>query len=315
MHIHSFSINLKPEPHHTIFRSISDPHFKIEQEMCSMLKKIIAPLFVTTFLFIACSFGGNKTSEQVAGIANPASVYCIDQGGTLELRTDPDGGVYGVCIFSDGSECEEWAYFRNECQPGQSQNTLVPDQPAATEETSIETTVNEIGWLTFTNDSYGYQINYPPDAQVEWSGITGYPTDEMPQGMDPGQYMEQLEQQYGEQLCVTIIYSLGYIHILPDWENSVKYNVCGRTGVGAGEMLDKSEVLTIDGETYTVDGFEWLGGGENLSMHNETMVVILNNGTRIEYGARPVEDASFEDYLLNTRPTLLTMVQSFSSLP
>ena len=28
------------------------------------------------------------------------------------------GGTAGYCVFPDGSECEEWAYFRNECQPG-----------------------------------------------------------------------------------------------------------------------------------------------------------------------------------------------------
>jgi len=52
------------------------------------------------------------------GMANPASVYCQEQGGTLEMRTDADGGQYGVCIFPDGSECEEWAFFRGECSPG-----------------------------------------------------------------------------------------------------------------------------------------------------------------------------------------------------
>lgn len=53
-----------------------------------------------------------------AGLANPASVYCEEQGGTLEIRTDADGNEHGVCVFEDGSECEEWAFFRGECQPG-----------------------------------------------------------------------------------------------------------------------------------------------------------------------------------------------------
>lgn len=50
-------------------------------------------------------------------IANPASVYCIDQGGKLEIRKDGQGNEAGFCIFPDGSECEEWAYFRSECSP------------------------------------------------------------------------------------------------------------------------------------------------------------------------------------------------------
>jgi eight-cysteine-cluster-containing protein len=48
------------------------------------------------------------------GIANPASVYCEEQGYDLEMRTD-ENGSYGVCIFPDGSECEEWSFFRREC--------------------------------------------------------------------------------------------------------------------------------------------------------------------------------------------------------
>jgi putative hemolysin len=52
------------------------------------------------------------------GMANPASVFCEEQGGQLEIRTGADGGQYGVCLFPDGSECEEWAFYRGECQPG-----------------------------------------------------------------------------------------------------------------------------------------------------------------------------------------------------
>jgi putative hemolysin len=52
-----------------------------------------------------------------AGIANPASVNCEERGGTLELREEPAGTV-GICVFDDGSRCEEWRYFRGECAPG-----------------------------------------------------------------------------------------------------------------------------------------------------------------------------------------------------
>jgi heat shock protein HslJ/putative hemolysin len=57
-------------------------------------------------------------ADNAAGLPNPASVYCEDQGGQLEMRSDGNG-TYGVCIFDDGSECEEWAYFRGECLPGE----------------------------------------------------------------------------------------------------------------------------------------------------------------------------------------------------
>ena len=46
------------------------------------------------------------------GMANPASVYCIEQGGTLEMREEAAGTV-GYCRLPDGTVIEEWAYFRD----------------------------------------------------------------------------------------------------------------------------------------------------------------------------------------------------------
>lgn len=50
------------------------------------------------------------------GLANPASVYCEEQGGTLLIQSEA-GGETGYCVFPDGSQCEEWAYYRGECTP------------------------------------------------------------------------------------------------------------------------------------------------------------------------------------------------------
>lgn len=49
-------------------------------------------------------------------LANPASVFCEEQGGIVDLREGEDGTA-GFCVFADGSECEEWAFFRGECAP------------------------------------------------------------------------------------------------------------------------------------------------------------------------------------------------------
>jgi putative hemolysin len=48
-------------------------------------------------------------------LANPASVNCTQQGGTLTIELRPDGGQFGVCTFADNYQCEEWALFRGEC--------------------------------------------------------------------------------------------------------------------------------------------------------------------------------------------------------
>lgn len=50
--------------------------------------------------------------------ANPASQRCIEEGGTLQLEQRPDGGQFGVCVFADNRQCEEWALFRVECPVG-----------------------------------------------------------------------------------------------------------------------------------------------------------------------------------------------------
>lgn len=101
-------------------------------------KLFILGLLVSLITIIVSACGGTPAAEPatapaeeaseepVAGLANPASVYCQEQGGTVEIRTDAEGGQYGVCIFDDGSECEEWAYFRGECQPGDHERAPAP---------------------------------------------------------------------------------------------------------------------------------------------------------------------------------------------
>jgi len=44
-------------------------------------------------------------------LANPASVYCVDQGGTLEIAQEAEGEV-GYCNLPDGTRIEEWEYYR-----------------------------------------------------------------------------------------------------------------------------------------------------------------------------------------------------------
>lgn len=56
--------------------------------------------------------------ENSAQLANPASVYCEDWGGEVEIRDFLDGSK-GFCLFEDGSECEEWDYFRDDCFEGE----------------------------------------------------------------------------------------------------------------------------------------------------------------------------------------------------
>lgn len=45
-------------------------------------------------------------------IANPASVFCEEQGGTVEI-VDEAGGQLGYCNLPDGRRIEEWEFFRS----------------------------------------------------------------------------------------------------------------------------------------------------------------------------------------------------------
>ena len=53
-----------------------------------------------------------------AGMANPASVNCTEQGGRLEIEERGDDGQIGVCTFEDNLQCEEWALLRGDCPVG-----------------------------------------------------------------------------------------------------------------------------------------------------------------------------------------------------
>ncbi len=53
------------------------------------------------------------------GMANPASIFCLQQGGQLEMVNTPEGQV-GYCLCPDGQRIEEWTYFKSH----QKDNTL-----------------------------------------------------------------------------------------------------------------------------------------------------------------------------------------------
>jgi hypothetical protein len=50
--------------------------------------------------------------------ANPASRNCVAKSGSVAIERNPKGAEYGVCIFPDNRQCEEWALLRGECPAG-----------------------------------------------------------------------------------------------------------------------------------------------------------------------------------------------------
>lgn len=72
-----------------------------------MTMKTTLPALLALCVLAACS----STTPQT-GIANPASEYCVAQGGESITQKVDSGDEYAVCKLPDGTVVEEWAYFR-----------------------------------------------------------------------------------------------------------------------------------------------------------------------------------------------------------
>ncbi len=98
------------------------------------------------------------TDMPQVGMPNPASVYCEQNGNKLEIVTTADGSQSGVCIFPDGSACDEWAYYRGECTP----LTPISPTPVITVEAIADTSGGDPG------------SSMPPGAKeavTDWWGV------------------------------------------------------------------------------------------------------------------------------------------------
>ncbi len=66
-------------------------------------------------LLAACAGNGQPEKHPdspMIGMSNPASEFCVKQGGKLETKKDAEGGEYALCHLPDGTVVEEWEYFR-----------------------------------------------------------------------------------------------------------------------------------------------------------------------------------------------------------
>ena len=70
----------------------------------------------------------------------------------------------GICVFPDGSECDEWAYYRGECAPTGASPTAAPLVTVPPEPTEQQPAG---GWQLYRNDELGYRFEYPPDTVIQ----------------------------------------------------------------------------------------------------------------------------------------------------
>lgn len=103
------------------------------------------------------------TDESQVNMPNPAAAYCEQNGYEYEIRTADDGSQSGVCVFPDGSTCDEWAYFRGECSPGA--------QASSTPANAVEATSTASDMSTEENASGGYMPPGTTEEITDWWGV------------------------------------------------------------------------------------------------------------------------------------------------
>ena len=75
----------------------------------------------------------NSSEEPTVWMPNPASVYCEEQWGTVNIVKDEEWNETWMCKLADGTEVEEWEYYRANHPENETWDTV--DEPT-TEETT-----------------------------------------------------------------------------------------------------------------------------------------------------------------------------------
>jgi putative hemolysin len=101
--------------HQNWWNSLHDKKKEKMKRIFTFTLILMALTACTSFRVQTSDSEGTEIPE--ANMPNPASLYCEQNGNTLEIQTAEDGSQSGVCIFPDGSTCDEWAYFGGECGP------------------------------------------------------------------------------------------------------------------------------------------------------------------------------------------------------
>lgn len=107
---------------------------------------------------------GQAQEGQQNQIANPASVYCVNNSGTLRIVTDVNGSQIGICTLPNGTQCEEWSFYRSgHCLANSTQNItgVINNVPSGNVPNS------EVNYSNVTGPTTGLLADLPaelPDA-------------------------------------------------------------------------------------------------------------------------------------------------------
>lgn len=81
-------------------------------------KNTIAVAFASLVILSSCTAGPDKVD--VVDKSNPAAVFCVSSNGVFEVREDPEGNQYSVCVLEEG-EIDAWELYRREAPDTQSE--------------------------------------------------------------------------------------------------------------------------------------------------------------------------------------------------
>lgn len=167
------------------------------------------------------------------------------------------------------------------------------------------------GWLQYENDFYSYRFSYPPEATISTRGVDSFPTGELPEDMSFNEYIAELHRRYPDDICVGVQVIAGFIAIAAPPDQGSQYTgPCGVSGVGAYDVISKSETILIDGRAYVAEGWEARERDEAATWHNEFFRIDLDDGIRITYGSSA---GATQDEYLAAKETLLQILASFRS--
>ncbi len=147
------------------------------------MKKFFFILIVLIF-FSGCQIKNKKRIEATntnqndtlnVQMANPASSFCLKNGGKLEGKIDEEGGQYNLCIFNDNTRCEEWSYFYGNCLSGKN---LMVAFPKKNQEVSFPFEV--IGQARVFENSFNYRVK-DEEGKILISGISSSSAQDMGQ--------------------------------------------------------------------------------------------------------------------------------------
>ncbi len=162
------------------------------------------------------------------------------------------------------------------------------------------------GWLTYENKFLGYSFSYPPEARIRTSGVTGFPTEELPENKTSEEYWAELEEIYPDNLCVSVTYESFFIAFVPSYEGVGKYTVpCGITGIGDFEVITQEQSVVIDGTPLT--STQWILRGGEGTWRGELFRLTVNDELGVHFGS--VNEAE-EDEFIEWQPVMMQIVES-----